>query len=30
MYDNKTDYRPYDPLTREEASKIIGQAYSVL
>ncbi len=30
MYENEEEFRPYDPLTREEASKIIGQAYSVL
>ena len=30
MYDNTWDYRWHDFLTREEASKIIGQAYSVL
>lgn len=30
MYDNKEEFRPKDFLTREEASKIIWQAYSVL
>lgn len=30
MYDNKEDYRMYDLLTREEASKIIWKAYSTL
>ncbi len=30
MYDNEEDYRPEDILTREEASKIIWQAYSTL
>jgi hypothetical protein len=29
-YDNLTDYRPDDPLLREEAAKIIGQAYMIL
>ncbi len=29
-YDNLTDYRPDDPLLREEAAKIIGQAYIIL
>jgi len=28
-YDNQTEYRPYALLTREEAAKFIGQAYSV-
>lgn len=28
-YDTQTAYRPYDGLTREEAAKIIGQAYSI-
>lgn len=28
-YDNQIEYRPYDGLTREEAAKIIGQAYSI-
>ena len=26
-YSNETDYRPEDGLTREEAAKIIGQAF---
>jgi hypothetical protein len=30
MYDNEEDYRPEDGLLREEAAKIIGQAYLVL
>jgi hypothetical protein len=30
MYDNKEEYRMYDLVTREEASKIIWKAYSVL
>ena len=30
MYDNEQDFRPQDILTREEASKIIWQAYSTL
>ena len=29
-YDNLVDYRPDDPLLREEAAKIIGQAYIIL
>jgi hypothetical protein len=29
-YDNLTGYRPDDPLLREEAAKIIGQAYVIL
>lgn len=29
-YDNETDYRPDDPLLREEAAKIVGQAYNIL
>ena len=29
MYNNATDYRMYDILTREEAAKIIWQAYNV-
>jgi hypothetical protein len=29
-YDNETDYRSNDYMTREEAAKIIGQAYIVL
>lgn len=29
-YDNETDYRPEDRLLREEAAKIIGQAFVVL
>ena len=29
MYNNATDYRMYDLLTREEAAKIIWQAYNV-
>jgi hypothetical protein len=29
-YDNLTGYRPDDPLLREEAAKIIGQAYIIL
>ena len=27
MYNNVADYRPDDSLTREEAAKIVGQAY---
>lgn len=30
MYDNETAYRPNDGLLREEAAKIIGQAFVVL
>jgi len=30
MYDNEEDYRPEDWLLREEAAKIIGQAYLIL
>lgn len=30
MYNNETDYRPNDGLLREEAAKIIGQAFVVL
>lgn len=30
MYDNENDYRPEDGLLREEAAKIIGQAFIVL
>jgi hypothetical protein len=30
MYNNETDYRPDDGLLREEAAKIIGQAFVVL
>lgn len=30
MYNNETDYRPEDWLLREEAAKIIGQAFVVL
>lgn len=30
MYNNETEYRPDDYLTREEVAKIIGQAYVVL
>jgi hypothetical protein len=30
QYDNASDYRPDDYLTREEAAKIIGQAYETL
>lgn len=30
MYDNETDYRADDGLTREEAAKIIGQAFVTL
>lgn len=30
MYNNETDYRPEDGLLREEAAKIIGQAFVVL
>jgi len=30
MYNNETDYRPDDGLLREEAAKIIGQAFTVL
>ncbi|MDD3262911.1 MAG: hypothetical protein PHR61_03610 [Candidatus Absconditabacteria bacterium] len=29
-YDNQTDYRMYDPLTREEAAKMFSEAYNVL
>ena len=29
-YDNLQEYRPDDPLLREEAAKIIGQAYNIL
>ncbi|MEI8092043.1 MAG: hypothetical protein WCG98_07795 [bacterium] len=29
-YSDETEYRPDDFLTREEATKIIGQAYTVL
>jgi DNA-binding XRE family transcriptional regulator len=29
-YNNETEYRPEDGLLREEAAKIIGQAFSVL
>jgi hypothetical protein len=29
-YDNLEEYRPDDPLLREEAAKIIGQAYIIL
>jgi hypothetical protein len=29
-YDNQTDYRMYDDLTREEAAKMVAQAYKVL
>ena len=29
-YSNETDYRPEDGLTREEAAKIIGQAFEKL
>ncbi len=29
-YDNKTEYRMYDPLTREEAAKMFSEAYNVL
>ncbi|MCF7835306.1 hypothetical protein K9M48_04685 [Candidatus Gracilibacteria bacterium] len=28
-YNNKTEYRPYDFITREEAAKMIGQAYII-
>ena len=30
MYDNEIEYRPDDGLLREEAAKIIGQAFIVL
>lgn len=30
MYNNESDYRPNDGLLREEAAKIIGQAFVVL
>ena len=30
QYDTLSGYRPEDPLLREEAAKIIGQAYSIL
>lgn len=29
-YDNESDFRPYDNLTREESAKMIGQLYSQL
>ncbi len=29
-YEKLSDYRPEDPLLREEAAKIIGQAYDIL
>jgi hypothetical protein len=29
-YSNETDYRPADYMTREEAAKLIGQAYVAL
>lgn len=30
QYDSLSGYRPQDPLLREEAAKIIGQAYDIL
>ena len=30
QYDTLSGYRPQDPLLREEATKIIGQAYDIL
>jgi len=30
MYDTITSYRPKDPVTREEAAKLVGQLFEVL